>query len=161
MFFRTDEQKLFIELRSLGDRLAEDRIYEIVVSEVDRDELDPVAKARAFEEAEGDSQKTKALYIKHRVRRIRDLAAEYEIWLQKEEATKAALAKAVQQQARHRQILAEKLNNGEMPPKEIQKIYKAEFSQFYLSWIKQDYAIKFVPKAAAWKEFLLSIDLID
>jgi uncharacterized membrane protein YhaH (DUF805 family) len=74
---------------------------------------------------------------------------------------KASLAKEDQERARHRKILAEKLINGEMPPKEIQERYKAEFSQFYSSWIKQDYAYKFIPKASAWQKFLLSIDLID
>ena len=34
--------------------------------------MDPVAQAKAFEEAEGDAQKARAFYTKHRVRRISD-----------------------------------------------------------------------------------------
>ena len=98
MFFKSEKQKLLEELRSLSERLAEDRIYEKVIAEVENDELDAVAKAKAFEEAEGDSQQARALYIKHRVRRIRDLAAEYEIWLQQESARKEIIRKEDQEQ---------------------------------------------------------------
>ena len=53
-------------------RRREDRLYEIVFLEVERNEFDGVAKALAFEEAEGDEKKARAYYTKHRVRRLRD-----------------------------------------------------------------------------------------
>lgn len=149
------------ELRSLSERLVEDRIYEKVIAEVENDELDAVAKAKAFEEAEGDSQKARALYIKHRVRRIRDLAAEYEIWLQQESARREYMIKEKKKRAHHRNILSRNMMKGEMPPKEIQNEYKSEFSKFYSEWTSQDYARKYLPKPSAWREFLIKKDLID
>ena len=87
MFFKKSEQKLLEELRNLSERLAEDRIYEEVLTEIELNNFDAVAKARALEEAEGHEQKARALYIKHRVRRINDLSAEYSIWLEQQRAS--------------------------------------------------------------------------
>ena len=67
------DRETLIELISLGERLSEDRLYEIVIDEVERNEFDNVAKAKALEEAEGDQNKARAFYTKHRVRRLRDL----------------------------------------------------------------------------------------
>ena len=72
-------EELLTELIDLGERLSEDRLYEVVIDEIERDEFDSVAKAKALEEAEGDQNKARAFYTKHRVRRIRDLIAEAEI----------------------------------------------------------------------------------
>ena len=72
-------EELLIELIDLGERLSEDRLYEVVIDEIEREEFDSVAKAKALEEAEGDKDKARAFYIKHRVRRIRDLIAEEKI----------------------------------------------------------------------------------
>jgi hypothetical protein len=66
---------LLNELLDLGDRLSEDRLYEVVVQEIEVNDFDAVAKARALEEAEGDGNKARAFYTKHRVRRIRDILA--------------------------------------------------------------------------------------
>jgi hypothetical protein len=161
MFFKNDEKELLEELRSLGARLAEDRIYEKVITEVENNELDAVAKAKAFEEAEGDASKARAFYIKHRVRRIRDLAAEYEIWLQQEADRKEAIRKREQELAEHRRMLGEKIKQGVMPPKEIQDAYQKDFSRFYSEWILGDYARKYLPKSSAWRQYLISINLID
>ena len=51
---------LLNELIKLGDRLSEDRLYEIAVSEVEDNQFDGVAKAKALEEAEGDQNKARA-----------------------------------------------------------------------------------------------------
>jgi hypothetical protein len=67
---------LMNELLALGERLTEDRLYEIAIQEIEMDDFDAVAKARALEEAEGDGNKARAFYIKHRVRRIRDILTE-------------------------------------------------------------------------------------
>ena len=66
------DKKILKELSELNDRLAEDRMYEIVVDEIENNEFDKVAQAIAFEEAEGDEKKARAFYTRHRVRRIKD-----------------------------------------------------------------------------------------
>ena len=87
---------LMRELIALGDRLTEDRLYEIAVSEIEKNEFDGVAKALALEEAEGDEKKGRAFYAKHRVRRIRDILTQ--------EALVAAQEQQVQDEdARERQ----------------------------------------------------------
>ena len=77
--FSLEEIEIFTAIQELSDRLAEDRLYEVVAEEIDRREYDPVSKLKALEEAKGDEQVAKAIYAKHRVRRLKDLAAEYEI----------------------------------------------------------------------------------
>ena len=83
---------ILIELIELGDRLTEDRLREIVIAEIERNEMDSVAQAYAFEEADGDEKKARAYYTKHRVRRIRDLIAEESIRTASERAEKAKQA---------------------------------------------------------------------
>lgn len=161
MFFKNEEQQLLEQLKSLSERLAEDRIYEKALEEMEQDRLDPVAKARAFEEAEGDGQKARALYIKHRVRRIRDLAAEYDVWLQQESARKQETKKQEQAQVTYRKRLSNQVKNGKMPPKEILDAYREDFNQFYSEWVTQDYARKYLPKPSAWQAFLAKANLID
>lgn len=60
------------ELASMSERVFEDRLYEIAIDEIQNNEMDPVSEARAFEEAEGNKEKARAFYTKHRVRRLRD-----------------------------------------------------------------------------------------
>lgn len=50
-----------------------------MAAEIDRREYDPVSKLRVLEEAKGAEQVAKAIYARHRVGRLKDLAAEYEI----------------------------------------------------------------------------------
>ena len=50
------------ELIDLGERRSEDRLYEVVIDGIERDELDSVAKAKALEEAEGGQNKARAFY---------------------------------------------------------------------------------------------------
>ena len=57
----TRDRKILDELIGLDGRLYEDRLYELVMQEVLTEDFDTVAMARAFEEAEGEEQKTKAL----------------------------------------------------------------------------------------------------
>ena len=78
------------ELIALGDRVTEDRLYEIAVDEVERNELDKVAMALALEEAEGDEKKSRAFYTKHRVRRIKDAIAQQAVMAAQEELEMAA-----------------------------------------------------------------------
>lgn len=60
--------------RMLGvdERLLEDEIYRFVWEEIESDQLDRSAQARAMEEGAGDEGKTRSAYIKHRVRRLKD-----------------------------------------------------------------------------------------
>ena len=48
---------ILIELIELGDRLTEDRLREIVMAEIERNELDSVAQSYALQEADGDEKK--------------------------------------------------------------------------------------------------------
>ena len=68
----TRDKKIIDELVGLNGRLYEDRLYELLMQEVLSEDFDTVAMARSFEEAEGEEQKTKALYLKHRLRRLMD-----------------------------------------------------------------------------------------
>ena len=79
------DPNLMSELIALGDRVTEDRLYEIAVDEVERNELDKVAMALALEEAEGDEKKSRAFYTKHRVRRIKDAIAQQAVTAAQEE----------------------------------------------------------------------------
>jgi len=176
MFFKSQEQKFLDELKGLNERLAEDRIYQQVMIEIDSDELDSVSRARAFEEAEGDNQKAQGLYVKHRVRRLRDLALDYENWL-KEEAKMKALRKKEEQEEQekieqrkkeeqqkkieHRKQLSESMRAGKMPPREIQMRYKSEYNNFYENWVKEEYARRKFARSASWHAFLIEISLID
>ena len=54
------------------NRLSEDKLIEIVLEEQKQGEIDEVALAKANMDAEGDKEKAQALYIKHRIRRIKD-----------------------------------------------------------------------------------------
>ena len=74
------DQKIITNSQNLSGRQAEDLLYNVVMAEISEDDLDPVAWAMAFEEAEGQEQRSKALYLKHRIRRIKDdiLAVELE-----------------------------------------------------------------------------------
>ena len=90
------------ELIELGDRLTEDRLREIVVAELERNEMDGVAQAYAFEEADGDEKKARAYYTKHRVRRIRDLITQESIRAAEERAE--AEERAKQKQAEEEKI---------------------------------------------------------
>ena len=77
--FSPKEVEIFKAIQELSERLAEDRLYEVVAEEIDRKDYDPVSKLKALEEAKGDEQLAKSIYAKHRVRRLRDLSAEYEL----------------------------------------------------------------------------------
>jgi len=67
------DSEFLADLAELSERLAADKLYEITISEVQNEQYDPAAKARAIVEADGDMERAKALYIKHRVRRLNDL----------------------------------------------------------------------------------------
>ena len=53
-------------------RLVQDKLYEIVLAELKAGDIDEVAKTRATEDAKGEEKKADAMYIKHRIRRIKD-----------------------------------------------------------------------------------------
>jgi len=85
------DQKIANELKEVTGRLAEDLMYQLVIDEIERSDLDPVAKVQALEEAEGDEAKANAFYPKHRIRRVHDMikaiALEAETERLKEEKT--------------------------------------------------------------------------
>lgn len=71
------DEKLLDELACLESRLIEDRLYQIAILEIEAEQFDQVAQAKAFEEAEGDTKKARAFYTKHRVQRLQDIIAQY------------------------------------------------------------------------------------
>lgn len=152
--FRRSDDKLLQELQGLGERLAEDRLYEVVLQELENEDYDPVAKAKALEEAEGDKEKSRAYYIRHRVRRIKDLMAELQLKAAADKLEEEQRKKQEYEKAKIKNALKKNLGNGKMPPSEIQKSYSREFSDFYEKWIEQDIARKYLSKAEAWRQFL-------
>ena len=70
------DENLLHELSLLEGVRLEDRVYQIVLQEIQLEQFDPVAKVKAYEEAEGDNNKARALYTKHRVRRMEDMLAQ-------------------------------------------------------------------------------------
>ena len=54
------------------NRLSEDNLIATVLEEQKNGEVDQVALAKAQMEAEGDTKRSDALYIKHRIQRIKD-----------------------------------------------------------------------------------------
>ena len=105
MLINIDEE-LLKELIALGDRLTEDRLYEIVVQELEQNIFDSVAQAKALEEAEGDEKKARAFYTKHRVRRIRDLISSIAVVkrAQEEEDRLQAEKKRFEEEERLKQV---------------------------------------------------------
>jgi hypothetical protein len=99
------DRKILKELSELNNRLAEDRMYEIAVDEIENNDFDKVAQAIAFEEAEGDEKKARAFYTKHRVRRIKD---EITYFVTELAATIEAEAKRSAEQNKVRKIEARK-----------------------------------------------------
>lgn len=67
-----DFEKFKSRMLGLDERLLEDEIYRFVWEEIESDQLDRSAQARAMEEGAGDEGKTRSAYIKHRVRRLKD-----------------------------------------------------------------------------------------
>ena len=94
------QKEILEELIALDSRLLEDRLYEIAVQEIGTNEFDAVAKAKAFEEAEGNELKARAFYTRHRVRRIRDQLTAYSI--EREIAAAADLQETIEQERNQR-----------------------------------------------------------
>jgi hypothetical protein len=109
------------------ERLAEDRMYELVLREIEQQELDPIAEARALEEAQGDVPRSKALYIKHRIRRIIDLSN----------------AKVLSEAAAEAKI-REQLDKEQM----------RKFERWYTDWVSVDPVVRGkIPKEKCREEF--------
>ena len=82
--FTRKEKKIFGDIASLSKRLADDRLYEIVAEEISQGDLDPVAQLKALEKANGNEERARANYARHRIRRLKDMAAQYVIMEQVE-----------------------------------------------------------------------------
>ena len=68
-----DDDAILKKILELQQRLAEDALYEKVLAELKKGETDFIAEARAVEEAQGEKEKARAFYIKHRIRRLKDI----------------------------------------------------------------------------------------
>jgi hypothetical protein len=80
--------KFFIKdpLEKTFDRLEENELFEIVTREVMNEEVIAGIWGRAFSDVEGDQEKAKALYIKYRVRDLKDRALVAQAILKEENA---------------------------------------------------------------------------
>ena len=105
---------LIRELLELNERAQEDRLYEMAINELELNELDKVAMAFAFEEAEGNRKRSRAFYPKHRVRRIRDALLQTAISLEEQqnrkekellEAQEVRKAKALKEESEKQEIV--------------------------------------------------------
>jgi hypothetical protein len=102
-------------LLGVDNRLLEDELYKMAWEEIERGVLDPASQARSIVDGEGDDGKTRAAYIKHRVRRLRD---ELEIIQsqEKEQVRKKQIQE--KEQARRKKAYAS------TPPKDPAERYK-------------------------------------
>ena len=78
------------EIAGLNERLQADRLYEFVQHEIESSQLTLAAKARAVEEAAGDEAKIASLYIKHRVRMLKDELTAFTLAERKKEEDRIA-----------------------------------------------------------------------
>lgn len=80
-------------LTGLHGRQFEDELYRIATDEISSGYMDNVAQARSIEEANGDKSRLEALYLKHRIRRIKDEIEAAEIKAEEDKKVKNALLK--------------------------------------------------------------------
>ena len=74
LFVVTRFTKNWKEFQSAKGRLEEDDEIAFVLEEISTSGYDEVALAKAFEEAEGNPDKAKSVYIRNRIRRLKDMA---------------------------------------------------------------------------------------
>lgn len=63
-----------IKRRAIADRIAEERLYEQALREIESGVRRDGLWAKAFQKSHGDNQRAKALYVEYRVRSIKDEA---------------------------------------------------------------------------------------
>ena len=146
------EKRLLQEIAALSERLAEDRMYEFVAEELHNNELDPAARMRALEEAEGDQNKADALYAKHRIRRLKDLATEQAIAEADAKRRREAAERANEEERGTQQYFIEQVRGG-TAPKSFKKRYKNEFDAFRKWWVPQEHHRKYLTKEQVWHAF--------
>jgi len=74
LFMDTKFTKNWNDLQSVKDRLSDDDEIATILNEISTLGYDEIALAKAFEEAGGNEEKTKSIYIRHRIRRRKDVA---------------------------------------------------------------------------------------
>jgi len=74
LFMDTKFTKNWNDLQSVKDRLSDDDEIATILNEISTLGYDEIALAKAFEEAGGSEEKTKSIYIRHRIRRRKDVA---------------------------------------------------------------------------------------
>jgi hypothetical protein len=73
---RQSDEEIIQGISDLTDRLAEDKLYQVVANEMKSGFYDEIAQLRSLESAAGDEIKAKSYYARNRVRRLLDLKAE-------------------------------------------------------------------------------------
>jgi len=64
-----------VAARKINERELEDRLLELIGSELENKQYDESSWLRAFSDAEGNNERAKALYVKYRLRRMKDQVA--------------------------------------------------------------------------------------
>lgn len=114
----------FKALTGLHGRQFEDELYRIVSDEISSGYMDNVAQARSIEEANGDRSKLEALYLKHRIRRIKDEIVSAEIKAEEDKKARDVQLKreaAVDAQRRREDALREEHFRNERRKEEARR----------------------------------------
>lgn len=127
-------QKIF----EMDRRLAEDALYETVVTELKNGWTDIVAEARAMEEAQGEKEKARAFYIKHRIRRLKDAhladiidrEAQKEADKAKSEELKSNIERK-RQENENRNYLIKKVLQTKKVNSVVKRAYQNEFEEWF------------------------------
>jgi hypothetical protein len=99
-----------VKQTAIADRLVEEKLYELVHRELESGERRDGLWAKAFQNSQGDEQKTNALYIGYRVQSIKDEAEITDLIAEKYEAeSKKPSVKLDDKQDKHEQEKAELL----------------------------------------------------
>jgi hypothetical protein len=97
------------EIAGLNERLQADRLYEFVQHEIESSQLTLAAKARAVEEAAGDEAKIASLYIKHRVRMLKDELTAFTLAERKKEEDRIAFDQRAYERAQSEKMIVDRV----------------------------------------------------
>lgn len=157
MFWGKRNWALFSSTRQ---RLEEDALYSAVLDEISRGEFDLIAQARSLEEAEGVRERARALYIRHRIRRIRDVFELEQKDLKVAEPQEACEPPTTEHRINtsswiedRRNQLRTSLNSGKAN-KEVKSLYQVEFKAWAKQYASKDHSRLFLTESQLWVTFM-------
>jgi len=156
-------KKNWAPFSSTRRRLEEDALYSAVLDEISRGEFDLIAQARSLEEAEGERERARALYIRHRIRRIRDI---FEL----EQLEQMKLKASETQEGCELPAAEHKINTSSWtevrrnqlriclragkPNKEVKRIYQDEFKIWAKKYASKEHSRLFLTESQLWVTFM-------